>query len=109
MRDLRDYLEDIIDAMLKSQEFISGMSYDQFVSDDKTIFAVLRSLEVIGEAAKNIPKDFREEHLEVPWKEMAGMRDVLIHAYFGVDKQTVWLTVTDKIPKLLPEIKALLE
>jgi uncharacterized protein with HEPN domain/predicted nucleotidyltransferase len=80
--------------MLKAQEFIEHLSYDQFSQDDKTVFAVVRALEIIGEATKNIPNSIRKKHPEIPWKDMAGMRDILIHDYFGADMETVWLTVT---------------
>ncbi|MFQ5714852.1 MAG: DUF86 domain-containing protein [Candidatus Scalinduaceae bacterium] len=109
VREYRDYLSDILDAMVKAKRFIAGMSYDDFTKDDKTIFAVIRSLEIIGEATKNIPEDFREQNPEIPWKDMAGIRDVLIHDYFGVDKETVWLTVKKKILQVMPLIEQLLE
>uniref|UniRef100_UPI00262F28BC HepT-like ribonuclease domain-containing protein n=1 Tax=Thermococcus sp. TaxID=35749 RepID=UPI00262F28BC len=70
-------------------EFTSGMDFEDFSKDRKTQFAVIRALEIIGEAAKAIPEDFKKEHPKVPWREMAGMRDKLIHAYFGVDLHVV--------------------
>jgi uncharacterized protein with HEPN domain len=75
---VRDILKNMDDAM----EFVEGISYDQFIVDKKTLNAVLRSIEVIGEAAKNIPDDVRAEYAQVPWKEMSGMRDKVIHSYF---------------------------
>jgi len=108
-REYVDYLRDILDAMGKAQQFVENLSYEQFAVDDKTVFAVVRALEIVGEATKNIPKPIRKEYPEVPWKDMAGMRDILIHDYFGVDVETVWLTVAEKIPEVKPLIQKMLE
>ena len=101
-RDVRDYLNDVVDAMGKSIQFVEGMSYEDFANDDKTVFAVVRALEVIGEAVKNIPEDLRTKHSNIPWKDLAGMRDKLIHGYFGVDLRRVWKTVKEVIPAMKP-------
>ena len=101
-RDLRDYLNDIVDAMAKALKFVEEMSYEDFVNDDKTVFAVVRALEIIGEAVKNIPEDLRTKHSNIPWKDLAGMRDKLIHGYFGVDLRRVWKTVKEVIPAMKP-------
>ena len=108
-REFEDYLRDILDAMEKAQRFVENLSYEEFTEDDKTFFAVVRALEIIGEATKNIPDDSRKENPDVPWKDMAGMRDILIHDYFGVDMETVWLTVTEKILEVKPLIQKMLE
>ena len=91
--------------MRDAQEFIQGLSQDRFASDKKTLNAVLRSIEVIGEAAKKFPDEIRVKYPSVPWKEMAGMRDKLIHFYFGVDREAVWLVVKERIPALAPLIE----
>ncbi|MHA1973342.1 MAG: HepT-like ribonuclease domain-containing protein [Candidatus Hodarchaeales archaeon] len=101
-RDTGDYIEDIINAIDKALKFIEGMSYDVFVKDDRTIFAVIRAIEIIGEAVKNISDDIKEEYPEIPWKAMAGMRDKVIHGYFGVDTKVVWNTVQKRLIELRP-------
>jgi len=108
-REFDDYLHDVLDAMEKAQKFVENLTYEEFIRDDKTVFAAIRALEIIGEATKNIPDETRKQNPGVPWKEMAGMRDVLIHDYFGVDMQTVWLTVTEKIPEVKLSLQKLLE
>ncbi|WP_297477548.1 DUF86 domain-containing protein [Thermococcus sp.] len=99
-RTHEDYLKDILDAIASIEEFTYGMDFEDFSKDRKTQFAVIRALEIIGEAAKAIPEDFKKEHPEVPWREMAGMREELIHAYFGVDLRVVWKTLKEDVPFL---------
>jgi len=82
-REIRDYLNDIITAILEVEEFTAGMDFADFATDKKTINAVIRSLEVLGEATKHIPAAVRRKHQDIPWKNMAAMRDVLIHDYMG--------------------------
>jgi uncharacterized protein with HEPN domain len=96
----RDYLNDILESALEVEVFIADMSYDDFFHDKKTINAVIRSLEVMGEAAKRVPEEIRAKYPEIPWKRMAGMRDKLIHEYAGVDMETVWVVATEELPAI---------
>ncbi len=108
MRDFKLYIEDILSAMESISFFIRDMDFEEFFSDDKTSSAVIRKLEIIGEAAKGIPDNIREQYPQIPWKEMAGMRDRLIHFYFGTDFDLVWKTVTNRIPVVKPLIENML-
>ncbi|MFD1599208.1 HepT-like ribonuclease domain-containing protein [Halobellus rarus] len=104
MREVLDYLDDILEAVEKIERYTSEMGYEEFVEDPKTIDAVLRNFEVIGEAAKNVPEDVRQEYSDVPWSEMAGMRDKLIHGYATVELRIVWTTIQEEIPLLGPQV-----
>ncbi|GLI45424.1 HepT-like ribonuclease domain-containing protein [Methanoculleus bourgensis] len=108
-RSTLDYLDDILDAAGKIETFTRGMSYEEFSGDDKTVYAVVRALEVIGEAAKCIPRQVRDSAPSLPWSEMAGMRDKLIHAYFGINKAIIWRTIRDDIPPLRSAVQRLLD
>ncbi|MCM2265409.1 MAG: DUF86 domain-containing protein [Desulfuromonadales bacterium] len=99
-RDIADYLVDILQAIDDVAEFTADMNYSQFAEDKKTVNAVIRSLEVLGEATKHVPAAFRNRHPEIPWSKMAGMRDVLIHDYMGVDHMTVWKVAKERLPEL---------
>ena len=106
-REIVDYLGDILGAIVEVEEFTRSMSYDDFILDKRTINAVIRSLEVLGEATKNIPAGFRNKHPNVPWSKMAGMRDVLIHDYMGVDLKTVWKVGQERLPEIKPLVESL--
>jgi uncharacterized protein with HEPN domain len=101
-REFLDYVTDIQDASQNISQFIAGMTWAQFASDQKTIYAVVRAFEIIGEAAKKVPPSVRKRHAKVPWKQMAGMRDKLIHEYFGVNYQVLWKTAQEDIPPVQP-------
>lgn len=108
-RNFTDYLRDILDAIEKVETFTQGMDYEQFVKDEKTVFAVIRALEIIGEASKNIPNSVKDRHPSLPWRDMAGIRDKLIHEYFGVNMAVIWNTVKRDIPSLKPLITEVLK
>lgn len=107
-RNVALYVKDVIQNMQDAEEFIQGLSYEAFASDKKTVNAVVRSIEVIGEAVKQIPAGVRRRYPTVPWKEMAGMRDKLIHFYFGVDREAVWVAVKERIPVIRPLFEQIL-
>lgn len=101
-----DYIQDIANSITEIEEFVKDLSFEDFVKDAKTINAVIRSLlEVIGEAAKNIPSWMRDKYSQLPWRKMTGMRDKLIHEYFGIDLEAIWETVQKDIPNLRPLIE----
>ena len=106
-RDPALYLDDIRESCERIRQYTSGLSFAEFARDTKTIDAVARNLEVIGEAVKNLPTDFRERHPEINWRKIAGLRDMLIHAYFGLDLEIVWDIIVHKIPELRQKLPPL--
>lgn len=108
-KEFLDYIEDIIEAMDNATEFVEGIEeYKDFIKDSKTIYALIRALEIIGEAVKKIPDEVKELYPQIPWKDMAGMRDKLIHEYFGVNLRVVWDTIKKEIPNLKPLFEKIL-
>ena len=101
------FIKDILDAIEKIEKYCQNITYEQFLQDDKTKDAVVRNLEIIGEAAKNIPDHIREMSSATAWKSMAGMRDKLTHEYFGVSYSTVWVTVYNDLPLLKEKMEEL--
>lgn len=104
-RFYEDYFDDILNSIDDIKSFIKGMKFNDFQKDKKTVNAVVRSIEIIGEAAKKIPKTIRDKYPAVPWKKMAGMRDKMIHEYSGIDLEIIWKVATEDILKLKPLIK----
>ncbi len=107
-RQINDYLQDILDAINLAEKFIFKMNFSEFEQDQKTIFAVTRAIEIIGEAIKQIPPEIRKKNPQIPWKSIAGMRDKMIHHYFGIDLQVLWDTVKQDLPRLKPFIEQIL-
>jgi len=107
-RDYKIYLQDILEAISKIRDYTAGLTFENFAAEPKTRDAVIRNLEVIGEAVKKIPKEIRSRAPDVEWKRMAGLRDVLIHEYFRIDQEIVWDLVQNKLPILEEQIKLLL-
>ncbi|HYU31182.1 MAG TPA: DUF86 domain-containing protein [Thermoanaerobaculia bacterium] len=105
----RDLLGDILEALRRARSYTAGQSYEQFLVDTKTQDAVIRTLEILGEATKKISPALRESHPDIPWKGMAGVRDKLIHDYFGVNLDIVWQIVRDQLPALAEKVAAALE
>jgi uncharacterized protein with HEPN domain len=103
-----DFVEDILDAMDKAEILVDGFSYSEFETDFRTNYAVVRALEIIGEAAKRLPTSLREQYPKIPWRGMAGMRDRIIHGYDTVDLQIVWDVVKKDIPEIKPQIQQIL-
>jgi uncharacterized protein with HEPN domain len=102
-----DFLDDIIEAMRRIVAYTDGMSYEQFLADDKTTDAVMRNFQVLGEAVKKLSPTVREAHSDLPWREMTGMRDRITHDYFGVNYDIVWAVARGQLPKLIPQIEEL--
>ncbi|MFQ6089353.1 MAG: DUF86 domain-containing protein [Candidatus Methanofastidiosia archaeon] len=108
-RTYRDYIEDILNSIQEIEDFTAGMEFEDFIDDRKTLNAVIRSLEVMGEAAKKIPNDIRTKYADIPWKYIAGMRDKLIHEYHGVDLEIVWEVIKKEIPPIKPLFEKILK
>ena len=107
-REIRDYITDILESIKDVGEFTGNMDFGGFKNDRKTINAVIRSLEILGEAAKNIPQNVKDKYPDKPWKRMTGMRDKLIHEYHGVDLEIVWKVIKDELPPLQKDIEEIL-
>ncbi|VAW31660.1 hypothetical protein MNBD_CHLOROFLEXI01-4492 [hydrothermal vent metagenome] len=107
--DFLDYIEDILDAMNKAEILLEGVSYEQFAADFRINFAVVRALEIVGEATKRLPMSLRDSYPEIPWRNMAGMRDRITHGYDSINLRIVWDVVKVDNPELKPQIRKILE
>jgi len=107
-RDDRLLFEDMVSSCRKIIRYAHGLTFEQFLADEKTFDAILRHLMVLGEAAKLVPTDVRERYPAIPWRRIAGLRDVAIHRYFGLDEEILWDVVEREVPALLPLVEAML-
>lgn len=104
MRDPRLYIDDILEAIKKIEKYAKGLTFEELKENDLVVDGVVRNLEIIGEAAKNIPASVKQKYPDIEWKKISGLRDILAHEYFGVDLEVVWNIVTEKIPALKKNI-----
>jgi uncharacterized protein with HEPN domain len=108
-RDYKVYLEDILEAVSWIRSYTQGLSLPALAADRKTRDAVIRNLEIIGEACRNVPQVVRSRHSEVNWRSIAGFRNVLIHEYFGVDLDVVWDVIQKDLPLLAEHVRRILD
>ncbi len=104
-----DLIEDVLICLSKIKTYISGISFDEFLGDQKTQDAIIRNIEIIGEASKKLSAELKEKYSNIPWKMIAGTRDRLIHGYFGVNIDIVWEIATINVPELEQDIKKIKE
>jgi len=107
-RGWQDRIRDILDAIAEIQKFTSGMDYESFKADDKSIRAVEMNFIIIGEAANQIPEEVEEKYAAIPWSLMRAMRNRIVHVYFKVDEKLMWDTILNDLPPLIPELEKLL-
>lgn len=106
-RGIHLYLQDILDSINKIEQYISGDTAEEFKKDQLKIDAVVRNLEIIGEAANHISEEIIEKYSEIPWQKMISMRNKVLHEYFGVDEETLWKTITEDLPPIKEQLENL--
>ena len=104
-----DYLRDMLENAQRAIHFVNGMNYEVFAKDDKTVYAVIRAVEIIGEAAGNIPEEIRSKYPDIPWRDVKGMRNKLIHQYFGINMEVVWQTIHEDLPMIIAILEDILK
>ncbi len=107
-KDPKLFLKHILESVQQIEEYVGGISREQFLASPQIQDAVMRRLAVIGEATKNLPNDMREKYAQIPWNNIAGMRDMLIHEYFGVDTEMVWNTIEKDLPVFKTRVENIL-
>ena len=108
-RTFTDYLQDIIDSCDRAPSFVAGVSIEQFQENSEKVYAVVRAVEIIGEAARHIPKSLREQYPAIPWSKATGIRDRVVHDYFEVDLPIIWKTVHQDLPALRRSVQAMID
>jgi len=108
-RDYRAYLDDVLESILKIEKYTANLDFDSLKSNDIVLDATIRNLEIIGEAIKNIPEDFKKKHNEIEWKKIAGLRDILIHDYFGISMEIIWDIIQNKLPELKNKLLSIIK
>lgn len=108
-RNYKIFLKDILDSMSLIEEYVEGVNFKEFQKNQKTVDAVIRNIEIIGEATKRIPQNIKNDFLDIPWKEMSKMRDKMIHGYFTIMHEILWETANHDIPETKPLIEKMLE
>jgi uncharacterized protein with HEPN domain len=107
-RNFKLYFEDILNSISKIQRYVQNLNYQQFIADEKTFDAVAYNLQIIGEAVKNVPPEIRQNYPQVEWRKIAGLRDIIAHAYFTIDELIIWDIVDTKLPNLKNQIEQIL-
>ncbi|MCP5103286.1 MAG: DUF86 domain-containing protein [bacterium] len=108
-RSVAEDLKNVLETMEKIDRFVEGMDYEDFLEDEKTMFAVAKAIEIIGETLKHVPEETKENYADVPWEDIYGMRNFLAHNYFGSDQDEIWKTVKEDIPELKLIISKIME
>ena len=108
-RDYRVFLDDILEAARKVLAYTAGLSQVQFFSDRKTVEAVVWNPQIIGEAAKNVPEEIRSRYPDVPWRDMAGLRDIIVHQYFGIKLDVIWKVIQNDLPSVEYQVRDILK
>lgn len=103
----KELVEDMKAAIASILEYIRGLSYEEFLADNRTKDAVVRNLEILGESSKNASEQFRRNHPEIPWKNLARVRDRLVHHYFGINYEIVWTIISERLPEVLSELESI--
>ncbi len=108
-REYNLYLEDMLASMLKIQQYIKGMEFEGFTTNNLVIDAVIRNFEIIGEAAKMVPKKIQAKYPQIPWKQMYGLRNLIAHEYFGIDYELIWKIAANSLPQNLKDMEEIVK